>query len=265
MNIAIVGGGNGGLNIIKSFSKINDVHIMMVVDKDIGAPGMVLAGELGIPCSTSIDDIVFSEIDLVIEVTGNDKVTALISEKCCGRCKIIDSQGARLIMNLVQRDIETLEKLNNQVDAIDYAAVTVQKQSMEIKNSIDGVHSVIASLIEFAKVSDDYINQSDEIIQYVNNIAQQTKILGLNATIEAARAGENGRAFGVVAKEIQKLANDSHSNSKTIKDILTRLSGEIKNINMVVNRLQELSQLQKQVSDNMSDAMNFLISKCRKD
>lgn len=264
MNIAIVGGGNGGVNIIKSFSNISDVHIMVVVDRNPDAPGMVLARELGISCSTSIDDIMFSEIDLVIEVTGSEKVAALISEKCSGKCKIIDSQGARLIMSLVQRDIETLEKLNNQVEAIDIAAMTVQKQSVEIKDSIDGLHSIITNLTEFAKVSDSYINQSDEIVQYVNNIAQQSKILGINATIEAARAGENGRAFGVVAKEIQKLANDSQSNSKTIKDILTKLSEEIKNISMVVGQLQELSEMQKQASDNMDGAMNSLMGNSRK-
>lgn len=259
MNIAIVGGGTGGTSIIKSFSKIQEVSINIVVDRNSDAPGVVLARELGIKCSSSIDDIDFSSTDLVIEVTGSEKVAAIIQGKCSGKCKLIDSKGALLLMNLVRRDIETLKRLEGQVDAVNFAVVTVQEQSEEIVRSIENIHDAIAKLQQFTGVSDRYIEQSDEIAQYVNNIAQQTKVLGINATIEAARAGEYGRTFSVVAKEIQGLADDSDGNSKIIKDILVKLSHEMKSVNGVVNQLEQLSELQRQASDKMNAAMGQLL------
>ena len=43
----------------------------------------------------------------------------------------------------------------------------------------------------------------------VSRIAGQTRLLALNAAIESARVGEAGKVFGVVATEVQHLANRS--------------------------------------------------------
>ena len=47
--------------------------------------------------------------------------------------------------------------------------------------------------------------------------------MALNASIEAARAGEEGRGFAVVADEIRKLAEESDSFAKDIRNIIDEL------------------------------------------
>ncbi|MCE5285213.1 MAG: methyl-accepting chemotaxis protein [Pelosinus sp.] len=76
---------------------------------------------------------------------------------------------------------------------------------------------------EVAKLSDQAstdVNNTNGIIAVIQQIANQTNLLGLNAAIEAARAGDQGKGFSVVAEEVRKLSGES---SKSAKDIKTTL------------------------------------------
>ncbi|WP_170291696.1 methyl-accepting chemotaxis protein [Heliobacterium mobile] len=107
--------------------------------------------------------------------------------------------------------------------------------SQELAASVGGASEQACQALHQCK-------QTDEVIEYVNKVGGQTKLLGFNASIEAARAGEAGRGFAVVAKEIGRLADFSTSSTDKVKAVLSSLQVSVLTIQQQMSELTAVSQ-----------------------
>lgn len=99
----------------------------------------------------------------------------------------------------------------------------MRQQLHEMKNGSTEMTAQVNNIA--AKITDtnQIIEKMADILNSIEEIANQTNLLSLNASIEAARAGESGRGFAVVAENIKSLAEDTSSELSNIQNIIGNL------------------------------------------
>ncbi len=130
----------------------------------------------------------------------------------------------------------------------EHSNAVVELASRALENTKTGAEAVGAVKEKMYAISEDNQNNIKEIVdlgkksreitkvmEIINNIADQTKLIAFNAAIEASSAGEAGRRFGVVAAEIRRLADNVMDSTGDIVD-------RIAEIQEAVNRLVIVSE-----------------------
>lgn len=71
---------------------------------------------------------------------------------------------------------------------------------------------------------DERTREVSGIVDDVKTLADQSNMLAINAAIEAVRNGDSGKGFGVVAREMRRLADQSIRATQRIRDVLDGVS-----------------------------------------
>jgi len=180
--------------------------------------------------------------NVVIKVDGNRIGTFGIA----GSLEIV-KPIAKIAAAVIAARIHETSHLELIREVVGEISRSVEQTAAAIENIYTGseeLSAANAAVTKAVSATETKVQDTNQMLDFILDVADQTGLLGLNAKIVAAQAGRHGLGFSVVAEEIRKLAKHSSSSVDRITGILEQIQSGVAEVNAISEKTAIISEKQ---------------------
>jgi methyl-accepting chemotaxis protein len=156
--------------------------------------------------------------------------------------------------------------------SLEQTSAALQQMNDRLKSSADAADKTVGFTQEAIGIVDsgrttatdataamDRVSESargiDNVIEGLDKIAFQTRVLAMNAAVEAGRAGEAGRGFAVVADLVSALAMRAEEEARRAREQLTTTQADI---GVAVDSVKKVDAALANITTSVSQVHEFI-------
>ena len=177
-----------------------------------------------------INMIVSSSTEIAATIEQQERIAVQQAASVNQTTTTMDELGASSRQSAMQAE-SALENASHVLNMAAEGSKVVQKTQQGMLTLTEKVGGIAEQVLHLSQQT----NQIANITNLVSDLANQTNMLAINATVEAVRAGEQGKGFGVVAREIRRLADQSKQSAAEINDLINDIQNAINKTVMVTD------------------------------
>ncbi|MBO4638497.1 MAG: hypothetical protein J5710_01945 [Treponema sp.] len=194
---------------------------------------------------------IMTQFDQMIETVG--KAVMVISDMNVQVDTLVDNNETQALA--IEESSKAVNQAAGTLEHIRTMATERSSMAQEMHALITDGDEKISSTNDLLTVISNQLDEVKEVIDIIDNVAEQTNLLSMNAAIESAHAGEAGKGFAVVAEEIRNLAESTSENAATIAEVI---NGIIDSVNKANTSSNDASVAFQKVSRNADDVVSAL-------
>lgn len=147
--------------------------------------------------------------------------------------------AARQIAHTASELSGTMGRVTEAAQHAQEVASTGQESLSQMAATMASMQTSAAGIADKLATINTKASSITNIVTTINKVADQTNLLSLNASIEAAKAGEFGQGFGVVAREIRRLADQTAVATLDIEQTVKEMQVAVSSGVMSMDRFTE--------------------------